>query len=1012
MPTKKSQPKESRTKKGATKQENKLVTAGKETAKSATRRPASSATKPSCIVGIGASAGGLEALEQFLNTMPHDSGLAFLVVPHLDPTHISMMTNLLERHTQMKVMQAANGMKVQSDCVYIIPPNTDMALRNKKIVLSQMTEPRGHRFPIDYFFRSLAKDQKERAIAIVLSGNGRDGTLGIKAIKSEHGMVMAQEMSTAKYDGMPSSAIETGLVDFVLPPQKMPEQLIKYIEHSKTPPRVGPVSNVAPGALQKILVLLRSHTGQDFTFYRKNTICRRIERRMNVHQHQHIDDYLRHLQEQPTELDKLFRELLIGVTNFFRDPEAFGILKEKLLVPMLASIGKQQTVRIWVPGCSGGEEVYSLAMTLRESIDQVDSSLRAQIFGTDIDNESIQQARHGLYPASIAADVNPERLLRFFVKEDSSYRVTKDIREMAMFAFQNVLKDAPFTKLHLLSCRNLLIYLEPELQKKLIPLFHYALRPGGILFLGNSETLGGMADLFEVVDKKWKLFRKRDVESLDQVMMNFPTGHPWRNLVDLPTQKEKRWSVSSLAEKLLLEKYAPPCLILDKDNNIVYAHGRTGKYLELAPGQARLNVLEMAREGLRHELARAIGKVTADKKELSLQGVKVKTNGSYQRVNVSIKLASKEDDSQQMLMIVFEDVEAKPVPPAAKAKTAPAASEKSRISQLEQDLKAAQENLQTTVEELETSNEELKSTNEELQSTNEELQSTNEELETSREELQSLNEELGIVNAELQGKIEELSGSNNDMRNLLDGIMIATLFLDNHLLVKRFTAETKKVINLIQSDIGRPLSDIVSNLDEINLVEVCQEVLETLTPKEAEVKSKKGHWYLMRIMPYRAGEKIIGIVVTFTDISQRKDNEQRLRDNREQYRLLFELNPLPMWVLDLETLKFLAVNQTALKSFGYSKEEFLTMTLKDLLAREEARSLARHRKRFNANRLTGNETLTLNWKHRHKDGTIREDEVRWRPIPFEDKQAILSISGQDSGGRSASEPEPAQANKK
>ena len=416
MPPKKSQPKESRTKKGATKQENKLITAGKETAKSGTRRPASSVTKSSRIVGIGASAGGLEALEQFLNTMPHDSGLAFLVVPHLDPTHISMMTNLLEKHTQMKVMQAGNGMKVQSDCVYIIPPNTDMALRNKKIVLSQMTEPRGHRFPIDYFFRSLAKDQAERAIAIVLSGNGSDGTLGIKAIKSEHGMVMAQEMSTAKYDGMPRSAIETGLVDFVLPPQKMPEQLIKYIEHSKAPPRVGLVSNVAPGALQKILVLLRSHTGQDFTFYRKNTICRRIERRMNVHQHQHIDDYLRHLQEHPGELDTLFRELLIGVTNFFRDPEAFGILKEKLLPPMLASMGKQQTVRIWVPGCSGGEEVYSIAMALRECMDDLNRGLKAQIFGTDIDNESIQQARHGLYPTSIAADVSPDRLRRFLSK--------------------------------------------------------------------------------------------------------------------------------------------------------------------------------------------------------------------------------------------------------------------------------------------------------------------------------------------------------------------------------------------------------------------------------------------------------------------------------------------------------------------------------------------------------------------------------------------------------------------
>ena len=1012
MPPKKSQPKESRTrtKKGATKQENKLITAGKETAKSGTRRPASSATKPSRIVGIGASAGGLEALEQFLNTMPHDSGLAFLVVPHLDPTHISMMTNLLERHTQMKVMQAGNGMKVQSDCVYIIPPNTDMALRNKKIVLSQMTEPRGHRFPIDYFFRSLAKDQKERAIAIVLSGNGSDGTLGIKAIKSEHGMVMAQEMSTAKYDGMPSSAIETGLVDFVLPPQKMPEQLIKYIEHSKTPPRVGPVSNVAPGALQKILVLLRSHTGQDFTFYRTNTICRRIERRMNVHQHQHIDDYLRHLQEHSGELDKLFRELLIGVTNFFRDPEAFGILKEKLLAPMLASMGKQQTVRIWVPGCSGGEEVYSIAMTLRECMDDLNRGLKAQIFGTDIDNESIQQARYGLYPTSIAGDVSPDRLRRFFVKEDSSYRVAKEIREMAVFAFQNVLKDPPFTKLDLLSCRNLLIYLEPELQKKLIPLFHYALKPGGMLFLGSSESVAGMADLFEVADKKWKLFRKREVRNPNQAMLDFPIGHPRRDLLEFPAKKEKELSVSSLAENLLLERYAPPCVILDKDNNILYTHGRTGKYLELASGQARLNVLEMAREGLRHELARALRKVTADNRELTLQDLHVKTNGGYQTVNVSIKSIGKDDNLPPMLMIAFHDVEAKPAQ-AAKARPERAVPEKNRVSQLERDLKASQENLQTAVEQLETSNEELKSANEELQSTNEEMQSTNEELETSKEELQSVNEELVTVNTELQGKIEELASSNHDMKNLFDNIKIPTLFLDNHLLVKRFTAETKKVINLIPSDIGRPLSDIVSNLDEMNLVEACQEVVETLTLKEAEVRTKKGLWYLMRIMPYRAEENIIkGVVITFTDINRHKDNEQRLRDNQEQYRLLFELNPLPMWILDLETLAFLGANQAAMRSYGYSKEEFLAMTLKDLLVPEEAQNLSRHRAQFDGDRLMGSETLTKEWKHRCKDGTILEAEVRWRPIPFKGKQAILSISTEDETREPADK--PARANKK
>jgi two-component system, chemotaxis family, CheB/CheR fusion protein len=953
-------------------------------------------TGPFPIVGIGASAGGLEAFEDFLRNMPDDSNMALLLVPHLDPSHISMMTDLLKRHTKMKVAQAANGMKVDANCVYIIPPNKDMSLRNRTIVLTQPEEPRGQRFPIDHFFRSLAREQKEKAVGIILSGNGSDGTQGLKAIKEEHGMVMAQEANTAKYDGMPRSAIETGLVDYILPPKGMPAQLVKYVRRSSSFPRGIPLSEAAPGALQKIFILLRSHTGHDFTNYKKNTICRRIERRMNVQQIEDIGGYVRYLQEHPREIDALFKELLIGVTNFFRDPEAFRILKEKLLPPMLASLPEGHSVRVWVPGCSGGEEVYSLAMVLRECLDDIKNPLQIQIFGTDIDNSAIQQARQGLYPASVASDVTAERLRRFFVKDDNSYRIGKEIRDMAVFAFQNVLKDPPFTKLDMVSCRNLLIYLDGELQKKIIPLFHYALKPGGILLLGTSETIGGFTDLFEIVDKKWKLFRRRDIHS-NQVMLDFPTRDRTRpELAELPAKKEKESSVSALAERLLLEKYAPPCVMISSDSNILYTHGRTGKYLELAPGQARLNVLEMAREGLRHVLSRAIRQANAEKKELFLRELRVQTNGATQTVNVSVKPIRRDESGQHVLLISFEET---PRMPASKTKLARQVRESSQVAQLQQDLKSTQEDLQTTIEELETSNEELKSTNEELQSTNEELQSTNEELETSKEELQSLNEELVTVNTELQGKIDELSEANSDMRNLMDSIRLAMIFLDHELRVKRFTSETKKVVNLIQSDIGRPLSDIALNFDGLNLTEVCQEVLDSLVFKEVEVRSRKGNWYLIRIMPYRAAENVIsGVVATFTDISEHKRNEERLRDGQEQYQLLFELNPQPMWIVDRETLAFLAVNRTACDVYGYSREEFLNMTLKDLVVARDVAKLLRIRSRFVEKR-TADGSVTDTWRHQCKNGSILEDQTKWRAISFEGKQAILSLAGGNGAGQ-------------
>jgi two-component system CheB/CheR fusion protein len=863
------------------------------------------------VVGIGASAGGLKAFEQFFANMPANSGAAFVLVPHLDPSHVSMLPDLLRKYTKMPVIQAQDGMKVQRDRVHVIPPNTEMVIMHETLLLKTPKELRGFRLPIDTFFRSLAEDQHDKAICVILSGNGTDGTLGLRAIKAELGMAMAQDPSSAEYESMPRSAIETGLVDYILTPDKMGAQLVAYCKHQIPRRAMKAVAGVdgLPESLQKICQLLRSATGHDFSFYKRNTICRRIERRMSVHQIEKLPDYVRYLERNPREVTILFKEILIGVTNFFRDPQAFAALAHCLLSDVLAEKPKDYPLRVWVPGCSSGEEVYSIAMILRECADKLKKNFKVQIFGTDIDSDGIDTARAGLYPASITADVTPDRLKRFFVKEGRAYRIKKEIREMAVFAIQDVLKDPPFTKLDLLSCRNLLIYLDAELQKKLLPLFHYALRPDGILFLGTSESIDGFTDLFTLMDKKWKLFKRRASSASAETMVQFPAAplHP-DGIRSIPANQRKPMresTVSETAQKILVENFAPPCVFVDGNGQVIYTHGRTGKYLELAPGHANLNVVEMARDGIRHELAAAMRTAKLRKRQVSLAGLLVKTNGGSQEITLTVKPVRGAESIGELLMVVFEDMAPKQIKPGKiKGNVAPRAVE--RISQLEQELSYSQEHLKTTVEELETSNEELKSSNEELQSTNEELQSTNEELETSKEELQTLNEELVTVNAELQGKIEELSRSNDDMKNLLDGTRIATVFLDNQLRIKRFTSEATKIINLIPSDVGRPISHIVSNLDQDTLSQDAQQVIDSLAAKEQTVRTKEGRWYLSRLIPYRTIDNIIdGVVITFTDITE----ETMIHDARNLAEGIVESVRDPLVVLN-EKFQVIAANST------------------------------------------------------------------------------------------------------
>jgi two-component system CheB/CheR fusion protein len=900
--------------------------------------PANVATKDLIVVGIGASAGGLEAFESFFTHMPAESGsgIAFVLVQHLDPTHKSILTDLVKHYTKMKVFEVEDGVAVQPNCTYIIPPNKDMALLHGKLHLIEPELARGMRLPIDFFFRSLAQDQHERAICIVLSGTGTDGTLGLKAIKGEGGMAMVQDPKSAKYDGMPRSAIATDLMDYILSPDKMPAQLLTYAEHAfgKAIAKEAPPPPKVIDSLQKIFILLRAQTGHDFSYYKQNTIHRRIERRMAVNQIEQIDLYVRYLQQNPLEVETLFRELLIGVTNFFRDPEAFAILEEQIIPQLFESKSPGETIRVWGPGCSTGEEVYSLAILLRERMNALKQEYKVQVFATDIDNEAIEKARAGVYPDSIATDVSAERLHHFFSREDNHYRIKKTIRDMVVFAQQNVIEDPPFSRLDLISCRNLLIYLGLELQKRVISLFHYALNQDGFLFLGNSETIGEFSDFFGSVDRKWKLYQRKKVISPQLAAVDFPTSqHLREGGMMIPSIKakgrEERVNLREVVEQALLTEYTPACVIVNEKGEVLYIHGHTGKYLEPASGEATLNVIRMARKGLNLELAVALRKVVAQKEMIRYEGLRVKTNGNTHTVNLIVAPVTKPALMPDLVMILFEDV-ADIEPSEAPALELVGSDKDQHIADMERELRAKEEHLQTIIEELETSNEELKSTNEELQSTNEELQSTNEELETSKEELQSVNEELLTVNTELQKKVDELSRANNDMNNLIAGTGIATIFVDHQLRIQRFTPPATQVINLIQTDVGRPVNHIVSNLAYGNLVKDIKAVLNSLIPKEVEVRTEEGVWYLMRILPYRTRENVIdGAVLTFVQITQQKQTQAELHQLNQQVQAardyaenIVETIREPLLVLD-DALKVISANPAFYKTFKVSALEVI-----------------------------------------------------------------------------------------
>ena len=848
------------------------------------------------IVGIGASAGGLAAFEAFFSGMPLDKepNMAFVLVQHLAPDHKSILTELIRRYTRMEVSEATDNVTVQPNCAYIIPPNRDMAFLNGTLQLLEPSSPRGQRLPIDFFFRSLAQDQHDRAICIVLSGTGSDGTQGLRAVKAEGGMVMAQNPESTEYDGMPRSAINTGLVDYILPAAEMPGHLIAYASHAfgKIAHSLAPPLPKIEDSYKKIFILLRSQTGHDFSQYKQNTIKRRVERRMAVQQISDISGYVRFMQTTPIEVESLFRDLLFGVTNFFRDPEAFTALETSVIPGLFSKKLPGSAIRVWICGCSTGEEAYSIAILLQEHMEKEKQNFKLQLFATDIDNRAIDQARTGLYSASIAADVTPERLRRFFTPENdgASYRINKAIRDLLVFSEHDVNKDPTFSKLDLISCRNLLIYLNSDLQKKLLPLFHYSLNPGGTLFLGTSETTGDFHHLFGVTDRQQKLYERKEDPT---AIRNLPMGRFARTLnesgiIDKHSPHQTSAAKTSLKEtieKILLEQYAPTSLLITERGEILYVHGSTGRFMQLTSGEPGMNIIKMAREGLTRELTTALHSAVKYKKRVVRTGLKVRTNGDYSRVELTVlpvsPTAASITDMTLYLVILQEKDTEEILPTEGTLVEQPDESTTDKdalLHRLKQELRANEEYLQSANEELETSNEELKSSNEEMQSVNEELQSTNEELETSKEELQSVNEELATVNTELQQKVFDLSRANNDMNNLLAGTGVGTVFVDFKLYIQRFTPSITQVINLILTDVGRPVGHIVSNLVGYdNLLEDTKSVLDNLIPKEVEVQTKEGNWFLMRIRPYRTLDNIIeGAVITFFDITEIKRTREEL----------------------------------------------------------------------------------------------------------------------------------------
>ena len=833
------------------------------------------------VVGIGASAGGLEALETFFGEVPKDSGLAFVVVTHTDPDRASMLPELIKKKSTIPVRLIEDGMTAEPNTVYVPPSDRDPFLDDGVFHLKDRPGKPGLHMPVDLFLKHLAEDRGQLSACVILSGTGTDGTQGLRLVKEKAGFVIAQSEESARHAGMPKSAKQTGLVDAVLAPDEMPRRLIEYFKEPAVigaKPQGGETAEGEP--LSRILSFLASRTRHDFSLYKENTLVRRIERRMTITQSRNASDYVKLLRENTEEVRALFQDLLIGVTSFFRDSKAFSFL-QKEVVPRLISQSEHKELRVWVPGCATGEEAYSVAIVVKECLEESEDFRDFQVFGTDIDPQAIDQARSGSYVQNIVTDVSPRRLERFFSKQDSTYRIKNEIREQIVFAEQNVLEDPPFSNVDLVVCRNLLIYLKPQAQDRLIPLFHYALRDSGVLFLGTSEGVGAHVRLFEPLSKQYSVYQKKD--NVISPRVEFPTGtrklqgeEVWPHPKESP---ETKHSLGQAAERVLMEEYTPPSVVVNEGGDILHFHGRTGIYLEPAPGSPTTQITDMARPGLRVPLLSALRRARDGEGDVRESNVQVKTNGEYKRIDLEVK-SFNQSPLKGCRMVIFHERPDASEPEQKQAEPSPAEQEDGeRTAELEQELMRVKEDYRSAMEELQTSNEELRSTNEEMQSSNEELQSTNEELESSREELQSLNEELNTVNSELHSKMGELKEAYEAISSVLNSTRIAIIFLDEALCVERFTPEAGNLLNLIESDVGRPFKHISHNLKYEDLSATANGVLKNLSSVNEEVQTNEGNWYRMRIMLYRPTENVIeGVVLTFINIDVEKRAQKRVEE--------------------------------------------------------------------------------------------------------------------------------------
>jgi two-component system CheB/CheR fusion protein len=879
------------------------------------------------VVGIGASAGGLEAFGVFFKRIAPDTGMAFVLVTHLDPRHASGMPAILQRITPMPVLEAEDGMAVKANQVYLIPPDKYMTISEGVLRVTVPEEPHGQRMAIDFFLRSLAQEQGEDAICVILSGGGSDGTFGLRAVHGAGGVSFVQDPSTAKHDSMPLSAIRSGLATFVVPIDRMAEELMTYSKDilsgatTSAPPIRAPSGRTD---LDELLTFLRNRTGHDFSMYKTKMILRRIQRRMNLHGINTKDAYIQHLKKHPEEVKTLIGDLLINVTNFFRNLDAFDVLAKDVLPRLLDGKAEGYEFRVWVVGCATGEEAYSIAIVLKEYMEAVGSNFNVKIYATDISRESIATARKGLYLSNIAIDVAVDRLRRFFVREEAGYRIRKDIRDMVIFAAQDILKDPPFTRLDLISCRNLLIYLEPETQRQLIMTLHYASRPGGVLFLGPSEGVGGLTNLLEPIDKRWKFYQTKAIPASARIIP--PYNLPW--IAPKPALQavgrdiaSKEPSIAELTKATLLKSFAPPAVLTDENGDIIYVYGDTGRYLRPAPGHANLKVTDMACEGLQFELRKAIKDAISQNKLVVKKGLKARMKDRTEIVDITVRPMSENEGTSRMLLITFQKAQQPPSGKSVSPRRSDSPELKRHIDELERELSQTQINLQDTVERLQAYNEELMSTNEEYMSTNEELQSTNEELQTSQEELQSINEELVMVNAELGAANENLKATQSDMKNLLDNTFIGTIFLDERLTIKWFNEGARNAFRLAASDTGRPLADIKSTLMSEDIISDAQSVLVSLGPIDKEVETIEGQWLLARIRPYRTLDDTVGgVVLTFTDVTDLKLAKELSEESRSYAESIVNTVSESLIVLDGD-LRVISVNDSYCRTFETTAEE-------------------------------------------------------------------------------------------